>query len=134
MPSRDVTEFRENGKSTLIVVEYKPLLPAFVTIDYSLLLAKKTVSITNTVINIMVLAEKQCDGEEIFESTLQNKYMNNYEEGKKIAFFFVLPTEMQIDQLVIVQWISIHQTLTRSFLRNFLIQTGLPNTGRLLSL
>ena len=103
MPSRDVTEFRENGKSTLIVVEYKPLLPAFVTIDYSLLLAKKTVSITNTVINIMVLAEKQCDGEEIFESTLQNKYMNNYEEGKKIAFFFVLPTEMQIDQLVIVQ-------------------------------
>ena len=34
MPSRDVTEFRENGKSTLIVVEYKPLLPAFVTVDY----------------------------------------------------------------------------------------------------
>ena len=51
----------------------------------------------------MVLAEKQCDGEEIFEPTLQNKYMNNYEEGKKIAFFFVLPTEMQIDLLVIVQ-------------------------------
>ena len=112
---------RENGKSTLIVVEYKPLLPAFVTVDYCLLLAKTTVSITNTVINIMVLAEKQCDGEEIFEPTLQNKYMNNYEEGRKIAFFFVLPTEMQIDLLVIVQWISIHQTLTRSFLRNFLI-------------
>ena len=53
MPSRDVTEFRENGKSTLIVVEYKPLLPAFVTVDYCLLLAKTTVSITNTVINIM---------------------------------------------------------------------------------
>ena len=48
MPSRDVTEFRKNGKSTLIVVEYKPLLPAFVTIDYCLLLAKKTVSITNS--------------------------------------------------------------------------------------
>ena len=103
MPFRDVREFREKGKSTLIVVEYKPLLPAFVTIDYCWLLAKRTVSITNTVINIIVLAEKQCDGEEIFESTLQNKYMNNYEEGKKIAFFFVLPTEMQIDQLVIVQ-------------------------------
>ena len=99
MPSRDVTEFRENGKSTLIVVEYKPLLPAFVTVDYCLLLAKTTVSITNTVIN-MVLAEKQCDGEEIFEPTLQNKYMNNYEEGKKIAFFFVLPTEMKLIYLL----------------------------------
>ena len=32
--SRDVTDFRENGKSTLIVVEYKPLLAAFVTIVY----------------------------------------------------------------------------------------------------
>ena len=96
MPFRDVTEFREKGKSTLIVVEYKPLLPAFVTIDYCWLLAKRTVSITNTVINSMVLAEKQCDGEEIFESTLQNKYMNNYEEGKKIAFFFVLPTECKL--------------------------------------
>ena len=51
----------------------------------------------------MVLAEKQCDGEEICESTLKNKYMNNYEECKKIAFFFVLPTEMQIDLLVIVE-------------------------------
>ena len=121
MPSRDVTEFRENGKSTLIVVEYKPLLPAFVTIDYCLLLDKKTVSTTNTVINIMVLAEKECDGEEIFESTWQNKYMNNHEEGNKIAFIFVLPTEMQIDLLVIVERISIHQTLTRSFLWNFLI-------------
>ena len=50
----------------------------------------------------MVLAEKQCDGEEIFEPTLQNKCMNNYEEGKKIAFF-ILHTEMQIDLLVIVQ-------------------------------
>ena len=73
------------------------------TIDYCLLLAEKTVSITKTVINIMVLAEKQCDGEEVFESTLQNKYTNNYKEGNKIAFFFVLPTEMQIDLLVIVE-------------------------------
>ena len=48
----------------------------------------------------MVLAEKQCDGEEIFEPTLQNKYMNNYEEGKKIAFFFVLPTEMKLIYLL----------------------------------
>ena len=103
MPFRDVTEFREKGKSTLIVVEYKPLLPAFVTIDYCWLLAKRTVSITNTVINSMVLAEKQCDGEEIFESTLQNKYMNNYEESKKNSIFLCLTYRMQIDLLVIVE-------------------------------
>ena len=61
--SRDVTDFRENGKSTLIGVEYKPLLPAFMTLAYCYRRFQ-----TNTITHIMAAAESQY----IFESTLQH--------------------------------------------------------------
>ena len=55
MPSRYVTDF---GKSMLIGVKYKPLLPAFVTINYYLLLATdgfSFVDIPNTTYKLTIV-------------------------------------------------------------------------------
>ena len=92
MPSRDVTNFRENGKSTLIGLEYKALLPAFVTIDYCLLLAKRRF---RSLIH-MAVAEKQCDHEKIFESTLQNVFptfgLTELKDEQKKTLWFCKPS------------------------------------------
>ena len=81
MPSRDVTNFRENGKSTLIGLEYKALL------------AKRRF---RSLIHIMAVAEKQCDHEEIFESTLQNVFptfgLTELKDEQKKTLWFCKPS------------------------------------------